>query len=254
LVALSDLEASEYEHWVSTRSAFVLLTCWAEYRRKDVDKQNALTALLWFVESVLQPDDACALEAGVIHPDPAAACDTMLDLEGKCKCVRTLECSLDIHHVSPQKKIAHVLRHSFERRDCLVCAHHFKRVVSAIASTVDSTVETWATSDIVAMDLSLSGLSGKKKRRLDVHAIQQVLSNVGESGGRAMQALACTSLKSMYRHVHKVMGSFMASSIMSFCPVDDVSCGTLCSIWDAVRIGSPAWELLLHVVRSSEKK
>ena len=145
----------------------------------------------WFVESVLQPDDACALEAGVIHPDPAVACDRLFDLEGKCKCVRSLECSLDIHHVSPQEKIAHVLRHRFERRDCLVCAHHFKRVVSEIAVRVDSNVEAWASRDIVAMDLSLSGLSGKKKHRLDVHAIQQVLNDVGESGCRARACRIC---------------------------------------------------------------
>ena len=81
---------------------FILLAFWTEYRRKDVDKQKALTALQWRVESVLQPDDACALEAGVIHPDPAVACDEFLDLEGNCKCVRTLECSLVIDHVSPQ--------------------------------------------------------------------------------------------------------------------------------------------------------
>ena len=84
--------------------------------------------------------------------------------------------------------------------------------------------------------------------------MNNVLTADSISAGGGTPSGSAVGRKDLLRHRHKLMGSLQAASHIEFRGTpNNPAVGIVGSVWDAARLGSPAKELLMHVIWSGEK-
>ena len=100
---------------------------------------------------------------------------------------------------------------------------------------------------------TLLGRGGSKRRRLDPDVIRTGLESATLSAGGSIVDCAGASRKDYLRRLHKHMGSVQAATHLAFRPVrTHEHVGIVSSAWDVFRCGSPAKELVAHLIWASD--
>ena len=178
-----------------------------------------------------------------IRNDGAVLCPLM---GGACQCPCWQKMATSLGHVTGtfHAVCAEVLQHLVAGRACPAIAAMAWQRVCLVADHIDARTHVWGDSALEhATELVLTGPSGHKRRRLDEHVLSKALTSPVVGASAPLVATASTDRRHLREHVSQTMGTVMAASHLTF----SGSMGTIASVWDAVRLGNPTLDLLVHV-------
>ena len=141
----------------------------------------------------------------------------------------------------------------YDFQTCPAVMAHCGRCLKHFAAIVDGGFDAWGqTPHADTEGLDLLGPALKKRRRLDAHVLARTLTAANLGAGAPMQPGRHTTKKDLFRHMHRRTGCVVSASRALFRP-DPMHqhVGTVTSVFDGWRGGSPAQEMVLHMTWSA---
>ena len=191
------------------------------------------------------------IECKVLLPHTLGLCPRGLDPHGLCSCFRRISGVWATCAGVPQDVLGAVLVSLAKTVDCRLCLGHLRVLLEKTRRIIGDIIDTWADSDFTHdKALKMMEPTQKRQRRIDPHEVACSVALTSDSlGGAPLAPPASLTSRDLRRHAEMRMGVLMASTHLTFRPL-----GVMASIWDGVRLGNPAKELLLHVLGSVPRK
>jgi hypothetical protein len=240
---------NEREYWFTTTSLLATLSFWLEHRRGAENKDLVATVFSLLLERACTRDFLLSLDVTSVSQDCLNLCAEHPDLNGQCSCLQDVLLSHQASQDNLHRTLASFMGILSRHGECATCMKHLGKLVSSIASNIEERFDVWADLNLKeAHDISLAGGAGKKRKRLDSHAVSQVVDALSDPHGKPLGSLPTISAAALNRAAVKHCCVLQASSHLTF-----KHGGTVTSMFDGVRLGSPAYELLLHVLWHHDK-
>ena len=237
----TEFNHTEDEYWVDIAAMLSLLLFWREYRKGADNKEKPTVALELFLDKVLSADAVLALQPLIWRDACLLKCDVQV-VGNACKCVRNVNGVLETHRLptaAPHAKLSIALGALFAARKCAAVAAQCHELLKGISTQALATQTQWGDADLSKS--FLSGASGKKKRRVDMHLKLELAS--AREASMPGTILSKVDSKAIPRWKLERMRYVLANNHLCCSPLHVIS-----SAFDAGRVGKPSLELLLHVV------
>ena len=233
-------EGAEKEYWCSTAGLMAVLLHGHLTRRSAADKVYSADILQKFIEHTVPSEALGDFFETQVTPAMLDTCKHTR-VQGRCLCLHDF--SVDAGHGRTTREACARLLKMSQRSDCSAIMRWCGALLLALAEVVDVHAEQWHGTDILQLS-RLKSVRGNA-RRADPHVRAAVATSDRSRSGPLAQAAALDVMDSS--HIAKVQHErlecllhHMRSSCLP--PESVISC------WDCARIGSPARELLIHMV------
>ena len=240
-----ELACAETEYWVSSAGLLMVLCFWSNFRKGDVAKQRVHAIIRALLEQTVLADTLPGISWMEMPAEVKALCNKGNDAHGFCSCWNIVVARAANLSKAPHANAAGRLA-VMAQMNCPTLAKLLGQHVAFIGEAIDHQRGCWGDTNLKhCKELTMQGPSGKR-RRVDRDALREILCSDSQGAGSIMNPTAHLSVKDLHRGVHKIMGAHKEASTMAF--IGKSSAGTVCCTWDAVRLGSPASELSLHLL------
>lgn len=248
-VDAAEVDAAEQEFWDSTEILLCMVSCLLGTRRRVSDRDRATVVGARFFEATLQVADVEALAMWDIPPHAMEKCNKGNDAYGLCECLQPaladpgLSQSADM---APQLFMHRKAMALARALPCNAAAAALRIVVDELAAAIHNSVDTWAEGDWPRGENAIVlSESSQKKRRVDFHVRQYVVSSALEDGRQAscsqvFRSLAGVAQNSPVKWRGVEMSAYRATTMAAFNPNMTVSLAV-----DGSRLGRPAKEVLV---------
>lgn len=238
------LQDADQEFWFSTPGLLFTLLHWARFRKFTEDKARAMSVFKQFLRQCVDVDKLVATRPLQLDPAHRSLCRDPPIVEDTCKCVARASRLVMREGGEPQSRVAELLAALFREDGCAASRQWADTLVQHIAGIIDDSVEAWGNPRLREIaGLSMAGPSGKR-RRTDPHVAELVVSAVEESQSGAPLASAAPA--------HMSEAALRSAVLRDMCWRQAAAhmlggkAVVVSGCFDAVRLGKPAQELLIH--------
>jgi hypothetical protein len=242
-----ELSVAEQEFWFSTPALLTCLANQCNHRKALADKARCKGVLQSLLERTCPLDALLHARLGDMAEATKAECDAEPKLNGSCHCCQPWQHSFVGVQLHSHRSLVDVLVNLAKLAHCKACMTHVGLVSQAIAMIIDGRRLEWGTPISLTIEGAwMPGLSGKKRRRSDAHAREQVAqAPASSSTGSAATVLSTATAdgNQVRRWRDQLMCGLQAAAHLAF-----KAPAILSTALDATRLGQPAVDMLMHVV------
>lgn len=240
-----EIQSAEQEYWFSSKGLLSVLLHWCRFRKTSDGKSQAKCAFLMLLEKCVHVDKLLALRPREMQEENLRLCALDPDERHVCKCVARAQAQAARVQGSLHRVVTELAVALFREDKCGAALACLANLLSGLAGVIDEDPEEWGNPNLLEVrDLDLKGPSGKR-RRLDPH-----VAELACTADHFQAGTPSSTSKPAYISIQQ-MRSVITRSCCEHQAASRLTCSTsviVSGAFDAVRLGKPALDLLLHQI------